>query len=245
VSSVSIEPIPEIPEAWPVAQAWLYSWVNTAVPGYRTFDVDGSVVVLVPDGHWRWDLFIAEIKAQVASGVDAGSFDVDATGRAIFAVGADSYNIEWLDRLGWLLGYGTEPGVVDAEWPATDAARSRFVPPGGIPLLGTSWQTIEVDTDAQATLDRHRRRSGYVTGAARLYRCTLTMTRWAFQALLTGWCLRGKVSVVCGNNTTAIGPSEPGGEITGSVLGLDRVAWLSSTHQREVEVDLIVAQEVT
>jgi hypothetical protein len=242
VSSVSIEPIPEIPEAWPVAQAWLYSWVNTAVPGYRQSDIDGDTVT-VSSGHLRWDSYISAISAAMQTASEPWDCITTPSGRLLAgAVGAGGNIVTWPDRAGWLMGFVLEAGVSHG---AGDGFFSALIPPGGIPLLGASWQTIEVDTDAQATLDRHRRRSGYVTGAARLYRCTLTMTRWAFQALLTGWCLRGKVSVVCGSNTTAIGPSEPGGEITGSVLGLDRVAWLSSTHQREVEVDLIIAQEVT
>jgi hypothetical protein len=69
------------------------------------------------------------------------------------------------------------------------------------------------------------------------------MTRWALQSLLTGWCLRGKVTAVCGNNTTAIGPSESGGAITGFVLGLDRVSWLDPEHQRRAVVELSVVSE--
>lgn len=234
----------EIPEEWPVAQGWLYSWVDTSVPGYRTFDFGAVGTVTVSDGHRRFDQWFAEIAAQVQAFDGADIWSILPDGRIDFAVADTSAEIiTWTDRAGWLMGFGMEAGGVDEEWEFNDVARSRFVPPGGIPCLGVSWSEVEVQSEAEAVLDKHRRRLGFVFGAARLWRLRLTMTRWALQSLLTGWCLRGKVTAVCGNNTTAIGPSEPGGAVTGYVLGLDRVSWLDPEHQRRALVELTVCSE--
>lgn len=233
----------EIPEEWPVAQGWLYSWVDTSVPGYRTFDF-GATAITATSGHVRWDLLMADIitKADTASGNAALEYRADGR-MAWVPPGGASATITWTDRLGWLMGFGVEAGVADYEWINMDTSLSRFVPPGGIPCLGVSWSEVEVQSEAEAVLDKHRRRLGFVFGAARLWRLRLTMTRWALQSLLTGWCLRGKVTAVCGNDTTAIGPSEPGGAVTGYVLGLDRVSWLDPEHQRRALVELTVCSE--
>lgn len=245
VEACSIEPIPEIPQTWPVASAWLWSWVNTEVPGYREAEFDGGGAV-VPSGHWRWDQFIDELNTLADTiPVDRASVALEPSGAVRFEIVVGAWSILWIDRMGWLLGFGLEAGTSDIDFVSNDVALSRFVPPGGIPLLGAAWSEITLEHDLASVKDRHRRRFGYVAGAARIYRVTCTMTRWALQALLTGWCLRGKVSVVCGNNTTPIGPTEPGGEITGFVLGLDRVSWLSSAHQRDARVEILIAAEVS
>lgn len=233
----------EIPEEWPAAQGWLYSWVDTSVPGYRTFTGDLATVT-VASGYTRFDVAMQDVKTQVDAAAGAESFRYLSDGRLEFIdTGGGTYNTTWTDRLGWLMGFGVEAGTADSEWAVGVSSRSRFVPPGGIPCLGVSWSEVEVQADAEATLDKHRRRLGFVYGAARLWRLRVTMTRWALQALLTGWCLRGKITAVCGSNTTAIGPSEPGGAITGYVLGLDRVSWLDPEHQRRALVELTVSSE--
>lgn len=233
----------EIPEEWPVAQGWLYSWVDTSVPGYRAFDMDGFGAVTVADGYWRWDLLMAEVASQVDALVAPGLFTERSDGRLQFEFSGYGDPVIWTDRLGWLMGFGMESGSSDEELAAADLSCSRFVPPGGIPCLGVSWREVEIQSEAEAIFDRHRRRQGFVFGAARLWRLRITLTRWALQSLLTGWCLRGKVTAVCGNNTTAIGPSESGGAITGFVLGLDRVSWLDPEHQRRAVVELSVVSE--
>jgi hypothetical protein len=233
----------EIPQAWPTAMGWLYSWVDTSVVGYRRFAGDLATFTLA-SAYQRWDVFVAAFKTEVDNAAGDPSFDALADGRMEFRDGgAGSYSITWPDRLGWLLGYGVEAGAVDGEWPASDVSRSRFVPPGGIPLLSCSWSEVDVATDGDAILDRHRKRQGYVYGAARLWSVRATMTRWALQALMTGWCLRGKLTAVALSELNAIGPAEPGGAITGYVLGLDRVTWLDPAHQRTAVVEFTLSTE--
>lgn len=233
----------EIPEEWPVAQGWLYSWVDTSVLGYRAVDFDATSL-LMDAGYVRFDDLVADFISKIETESGGGAVEYLADGRINFyPPGGATASIVWVDRLGWLLGFGLEAGSTDDEWVNSDTMPSRFVPPGGIPCLGVSWREVEIQSEAEAIFDRHRRRQGFVFGAARLWRLRITLTRWALQSLLTGWCLRGRVTAVCGSNTTAIGPSESGGAITGFVLGLDRVSWLDPEHQRRAVVELSVVSE--
>jgi hypothetical protein len=233
----------EIPQAWPTAMGWLYSWVDTSVAGYRAFDA-GVGTIAFTTGYQRWDVLMDAIKTQLDSDAGAPTFRVNADGRVeIYDGGGGSYSMTWTDRLGWLMGFGAEAGSADEEWASAGDALSRFVPPGGIPLLSCSWSEVDVATDGDAILDRHRKRQGYVYGAARLWSVRATMTRWALQALMTGWCLRGKLTAVALSELNAIGPAEPGGAITGYVLGLDRVTWLDPAHQRTAVVEFTLSTE--
>lgn len=234
----------EIPQVWPTAMGWLYGWVDTSVVGYRDIEIGGSPFTL-PSTYQRFDDYVTALQTIVAALPDAGQLNYLADGRIQFSVLADSYALGWTDRLGWLLGFGQEAGTTSDEWPLTDVSASRFVPPGGIPLLSCSWSEVDIRTDADAIIDRHRKRQGYLYGKARVWSVRATMTRWALQALMRGWCLRGKVSAVALSNTTAIGPAEPGGAIEGYVLGLDRVSWLDPEHQRTALVELTIATEGT
>lgn len=236
----------EIPEEWPVAQGWLYSWVDTSVPGYRLIEFDGNQYQ-IPSAYYRWDEYLSELEGIVEDTFPGGVFSTLPDGRVRIetAMSGSPSPMFWPDRLGWLCGFGKDAGTTDDEWTAIESVTSRFVPPGGIPCVGVSWSEVEVQSDAEAIFDKHRRRLGFVYGAARLWRLRLTMTRWALQSLLTGWCLRGKVTAVCGSNTDPIGPSEPGGAVTGYVLGLDRVSWLDPEHQRRALVELTIASEGT
>jgi hypothetical protein len=235
----------EIPQAWPTAMGWLYSWVDTSVVGYREVDLDALGSVTIGSDYQRWDEFVADLITAVdtaASGSGALTYQPD--GRLFFDSVADVAEVvTWTDRLGWLCGFGVEAGATDEEWFNAGVSRSRFVPPGGIPLLSCSWSEVDVDTDGDAILDRHRKRQGYVYGAARLWSVRATMTRWALQALMTGWCLRGKLTAVALSELNAIDPAEPGGAITGYVLGLDRVTWLDPAHQRTAVVEFTLSTE--
>lgn len=233
----------EIPQAWPAARGWLYSWVDTAAPGYRALDVNALGALTVPAAYQRWDDYVRALEIQVEILAAPTRVSIRPDGRVRFLAGSVTDILTWTDRMGWLLGYGAEAGVVDTEWDTTGAALSRYVPPGGIPLLSCSWTEVEVACDAEAILDRHRKRHGYVYGAARLWTVRATMTRWALQALMTGWCLRGQLTAVALDDIDAIGPAQPGGAITGHVLGLDRVSWLEPEHQRTAVVVLTIATE--
>lgn len=227
---------PSIPASWPTASAWLYSWVRTDHPGYRQIRIAGATYTIT-SGTYRWDDFIAQIGTDTAAA--AGQTSIGSDGRV--TIQYDTAVAAWPDRLGWLLGMGKEAGTSEA---SSAELISRFVPPGGIPLFGVTWTEVRVEREREQILDRSRRQSGYVFGGARVWRCVLRMTRWALEALQTGWCLRGKITLV-GSVSSAMSSTVPGGALTGVALHLEGApAWDDSTQQT-CTVTMLVAGALT
>lgn len=230
---------PETPALWPRAVGWLYSWPRSDHPGYRRLSVGGAVAQVASTTGKRWDLYVADLSTALTSAASwAASIGTD--GRVTLA--GSSALVGYPDRLGWLLGMGKE--ALTTEGAAAASYTSRYVPPGGIPLTGVSWSEVDLQRESELVLDRARRQSGYVWGGARVWRWQLKMTRYAYQALATGWCLRGKVSLV-GSSTTAISSSVPGGALTGHALGLVGAPSWSGPNDMIAQVTMLVAGVAT
>jgi len=206
--------------------AWLMGYVRTDAPGYREVVVDGGIV-LAGAGDIRIDQ-LSIFPVTVFEGLFLEVVYAD-----------DPTTLAFPDRLGWLLGFGTEAGSAAPPKRAIFGGFSLFaaihIAPGGIPLIGATWTQVEAEADRRILVDRHRRNQGYVWGGAGLFRCRLTMHRYAFEALQTGWCLRGKVTL--GGSAKLDTPwttSAPDGAITGHVLGVDSVEWMGPAQQHAV-----------
>lgn len=216
----------------PPAAAWLLGYVRTDAPGYREINL-GSVIITAASGDLRFDAWVAALDtASLAVGGDNVNWETN--GRVLFAGG-----FTYPDRAGWLAGVGVEAGTTANQ---SDGS-SVFIPPAGIPLIGATWTQVIDDADRRQLLDRHRRNQGYVWGSALLWRCKLVMHRYALEALQTGWCLRGKVTLRCADMLdTPISSTEPRGAITGYALGLDSVSWLDSIQQNaRVEMTIVTS----
>lgn len=223
-----------LPTTLPSARAWLYGYVRSDHPGYRSITVVGAPYI-VTSGTYRWDDFVAQIQTDVGAACDVG---LDTNGLVFGSAAGGGGVVGSLDRLGWLLGFG-DGGSVSGDW------TSRYVPPAGIPLYGAQWERVSVEREREIANDRTRRQGGYVWGGARVWVWVLTMHRYALDALLTGWCLRGTVSILGAGVSSPMGSSEPGGAFTGSALGLDgSPVWSGPTNQIAT-VRLIVAGTTT
>lgn len=227
------EPVPW--STLPVAKAWLLGYVRTDAPGYREV-IDAGNLVVVASGEYRFDAYVTAINAALvytddwAWGPGTVLAEKGAVVGAINIVGAS-------DRLTWLCGFDAEPGT------SFDDSLPIHIPPAGIPLMGATWTRVDSEADRRVIFDRHRRNQGYMWGAALVWRCRLTMHRWALEALQTGWCLRGKVTLGCADMLgTPVSVSEPAGAITGFALGLDSVRWLDSIQQTAV-VEMSIVTE--
>lgn len=205
-----------------VAAAWLLGHVRTDAPGYREVTEGGVLRLSTTLGDLRFDDYVTAMGATWTNYGAVAFGDIPT----------------WTDRAGWLMGFGeagavTYPGQSD----------SWLIPPAGIPLIGATWTQVVGDADRRQLLDRHRRNQGYVWGSALLWRCKLVMHRYALEALQTGWCLRGKVTLGCADMLdTPISSTEPRGAITGYALGLDSVSWLDSIQQTaRVEMTIVTA----
>lgn len=210
------EVIPSIPSTLPVARAWLYGYVRSDHPGYRTVRVAGNPATVASTTGKRWDLYVADLSTAMTAAA-SWTATLGTTG-AVTLAGSSSI-LSYPDRLGWLLGMGLDGGTTEAV--ATTSRASRYIPPAGIPLFGAQWDRVSVEREREIAKDRSRRQAGYVFGGSRVWRWTLTMHRWALDALMTGWCTRGQVSILGAGVSAAMGSSEPGGVLTGHALGLD------------------------
>jgi hypothetical protein len=206
------------------ARAWLLGHVRTDAPGYREV-TEAGVLRRAASGEHRFDAYVTAIGATWQ------------TYGAVSFAGVPTFT----DRAGWLLGFG-EAGVA----PNANQSSSFFVPPAGIPLVGATWEQVVDDADRRQVIDRHRRNQGYVWGDASLFRCKLVMHRYALEALQTGWCLRGKVTLGTASMlSTPISSIEPRGAITGYALGLDNVSWLDSIQGlARVELSIVIVDSI-
>lgn len=224
-----------VPATLPKAHGWLYSWPRSDHPGYRQLLVSGALAQVASTTGKRWDLYVADLSTALTTAA-GWTASIGTTG--LVTVAGSSGTVGYPDRLGWLLGLAREANTVESA--AATSKLSRFIPPGGIPLLGLTWESVEYEREREMIMDRSRRQSGYVWGGARVWRWRLHMTKWAYEALITGWCLRGKVTLV-GSNTTAISDSVPTGALTGHVLGLEGAPAWDGPTQLTARVTLLVA----
>lgn len=225
--------VPRVPLSWPLAKGWIYSYVRTDHPGYRRLAPGGAPMVIA-SGTYRWDLFVAELVAQLIPRGGGGGID---GGGGVF-LDTVSATCVWPDRLGWLLGFGVEAGAT-----TTGEPQSLFVPPGGIPLMGVSWDEVTIEREREQIVDAARRHAGYVFGGARLWRCGVQMSGWAYEALAQRWCLRGQVTLLA-SSLTAMSASVSDGALTGSILGLAGVEW-AQKQRLTCKATLIVAGNTT
>ena len=219
--------------------AFIYGYVDTDHAGYRKITLGGSTYT-VAAGYYRWDAYITAINTAISasgwalvSGTDGVSTLTKASGTAAIA---------WPDRLGWLLGYEVEPAATEH---GTGSLVGRGVAPGAIPLLGATWEDVQITKESQFLVDRSRRGHGYVFGTSRIWRWTLVMTSAALQALRTGWCLNGKI-VISAATPAGLGSdpawttSATGGHLEGVPVGLEDVTWIDAL-QTQARVSMLIS----
>lgn len=232
----------QTPAQFPASKVGCYLWgyVRTDVPGYRELQL-GDTLVRIPSGTYRWDALIAALAVQLLTHPTPWPCALTATG-LVYLGNSDIAALTFPDRLGWLLGFGAEAGVTLA---AAEEHFGRFIPPGGFPLVGADWDDVTTDREVRAAVDLQRRGSGSAWGSARLWRTTLTMSRWHYEALCAGWLLHGRIAIVpVGYESTAMSSSQPKGHIDGYVVSPPRARWLDPL-ERFVEVTMIVATAAT
>lgn len=229
--------MPAVPTEWPVANAWLRGFINSNLPGYAKVDVGGAerTATSAKDDE-PFDTWV-DTKLESAITGDGWATSIDTSGRVTLS--GTSAEIIWPDRLGWLMGFDAEPG--DSEGTVTSIT-SRFVPPGQIPLLGAKPLDMVSDREVTLEIDRRMRPHASVFGTSNVWRYLLTMTRWAYDALITGWCLRGGVEIDFGD-ASVFSSTNPDGLVSGWVIGIESANHIgpSGMVNRPVEVVLLLA----
>ena len=220
------------------ATAFLYGYVDTDPAGYRKISVGGSVKT-VAAGYYRWDAYVTAINAALSgSGWVLGSL---ATGQNWLRKASGTEAVVWPDRLGWVCGFEQPPEAAEG---TVGSVYSRAVSPAAIPLMGATWESVEIKKERQFMVDRSQRGHGYVFGTSRVWRWKLVMTRQSLAALKTGWCLSGKVVISAADPTglgsdTAWSASNTDGYLEGVPVGVESVTWIDNL-QTVAEVTLLI-----
>jgi hypothetical protein len=180
------------------------------------------------------DAWVALVNAAISAGGHSLTFST-TTGLCTLTLGS-STSCEWADRTGFLCGFDREPTEIESFTTLT----SRVVPPGMVWLIGATWDEVEISTDMEFSVFRHRRGYGYRFGGNRVYRCVLTLHRDALTAFERGWTSTGKVTLFTGD-AAGISGGNPDGQIVGHVLGVETITWLDTTSEY-AELVLLLAQ---
>ena len=210
-----------LPPQLPPAAGYLWGFVDGRINGHKTLRVGAADLNLT--AVTRADAIAGLLAATgvVTCTFADGLFTVAPTSPPQTLGGSSS------GRLGWLMGL--LPRAMVTPLPAAASFVSSRVSPVAIPHLGAIWQRVEVDADDVLDVSRRMIPTGYVWGGVRVFDVSLTVHRWALEALAEGWCCRGKVAVECGSSSP-MGPAEPGGIIEGTVLGVSEPEWLSASE---------------
>ena len=220
----------ELPAQLPPAAAMVYGYVDATELGYRLLRV-GSTDYQLASG-------IVSGENLAAALTTAGVPTTHAEGRFTLTPTVPGVVIAW-DRLGVLLGIVARAG---GSLPSAASYTSTRLSPVAIPLAGYFVEAQRIDADDASIPDRLERDMGFVWGGARVVTVRLTMHKWALDAWLFGWCQRGRVTIK-GSNAAALGPTEPGGTITGKVVSTGTPRWIGDA-QLWAEVLVTLAVEV-
>ena len=221
--------------------AYLYAYVSTSALGHRQVSIAGTTYTVADSGDagQAWPDFITALD----TAIDPSGWSAVSTGTGAVRLTGSSATIAWPDRLGELLGMGTQPGDT---MPGVTSAESVTVPLGAIPLYGASWSEVEVDRSVEYEVDRLARTHGYVYGGTRVWRWRLTTDAAGLAAMRVGWVLRSRVRVAgkgvggTGTSTDAIASGNPIGYLDGWPLGMADVRWLDDVRS-VAQVDLLVS----
>ncbi len=200
---------------------YLIGWLDSGLPGYRSLTIGGTGHT-IPDAYQRVTEAVDALSSELAA--SGWSAEVLANGRVRLT--GSSADLTWPDRLGWLLGFETEPGDSDT---GKTSLTSSSVPPGIVPLYGADVEAVDLTQEEDLSVDRHLRGHGYVWGGAAVWRVRAMASAEAVRALKAGWVLRGKVTLSPTLHPATAGAwdaeTNPGGYLDGHVMGLESLTW--------------------
>lgn len=233
---------------WPTPSAWLYGFIDTSVPGYRKMSLGSSTYdYQISDGYYSFPSLITQLNTQLTTDYGSvGTATTDSLGRVVITEGVGG-ETEWVDSLGWLLGFNVKPGDEEGVpgGPSVTSTSER-PPPAAIPLMSVSWERIDRAIETTIAVDRHQRGHGYVFGDNDLMRFRLLLHVQALRSLREGWCLSGQVIVSTKSPSTfstdsAWSASNTDGYIQGYVVGMERGRWVDDTRTLW-QTDLILSK---
>jgi hypothetical protein len=219
-----------LPTNLPPAGAYLYGYVDTNDEGYRLIARGGSTYLLAAGVYRGDELAAALTTAGIASTFDNGLFSVGS---------ATPATMRYDDRLGYCLGLARRAGTETTPSTAGPVVSTR-ISPVAIPLAGFSVRNHEIMAEDEQGRDRLQRDIGYVYGAARVLEIKVKLHKWSLDALMEGWCMKGKVSFIGPNATIISGSNPEGSALDVKVLSVSSPMYIGPA-QLWAEVTFIVA----
>lgn len=222
------------------AHAFLEGTITTTIAGHRLIKIGTTNYQVAPGTYTFADFITAADTAITGSGWSVARNT--GTGAIEFTKDSGSEtDLAFPDALGPLLGFGTDPGDTVHNAASAPPYASNIIPRASVPLIGATWDEVDLVRETHVELTRFRRSQGYTWGACRVWRWRLTMSRHDLEAVEAGWCLRGQVRIV-GSDSAAISSSNPDGALSGYVMGIEGRRWLGPT-QEAAEIVLLVTSD--
>lgn len=214
-----------LPPQLPQAAGYLWGFIDARMPGHRSIRIGSDTRTLPAALHRADDLasLVQALTGVASCTLDDGVYTITLASSATLGGGSTG-------RLLTLMGIAPRAQSASGQLPSGTTFVGTRVAPVAIPLLGAIWDETGVDADDVLDVSRRMVPAGYVWGGVRVWTLTLTMHRWALEALAEGWCTRGRVAVQCGGTTTPVDESTPGGMVVGTVLGVDEPKWLTASE---------------
>lgn len=229
---------------------FLFSYIDTNVPGFRYLKV-GSTYVTVPPGYYDFRSYITALDGVLDAVGWSVSFST-TTGLVTLVSDSGSDLLTIYDRTAIYLGLGAPaPSVFPGDG---FSVTSSGAPPGCLHLMGATWEKIDVERERVLETTRIGRGYGYVWGGARLWRWKLHISPSSIQSsagdaaslystskpILSNFVSKGKVQIWMGDDD-AITHTESGGKLDGYVVGLDGIRSSSSFGYTSYEASLVIA----
>ena len=217
----------------PPPRGFIYSWIDTGLPGARKMTI-ASTDYTAAENYSEAPTWLGLVNTAISAGGHGLTFST-TTGLCTLTLGSAT-TCEWADRTGFLCGFDRDPTTIESFTTLT----SRVIPPAMVWLVGAIWEEIELRTDRELEIVRHRRGYGYRFGGNRVYRLIATMHRDALVAFDKGWSSTGKITIYTGDATELSG-SNNDGKITGHVLAVEDISWIDPVAEY-AEITMLLAR---
>lgn len=235
--------------------SYLFSFMDTTVPGFRTVAIAGSGTVTIDEGYYSFLDLISQLDSQLDLYDWAVSFNF-GTGRVTLDGSAASADLTFSDRLGMYLGFDMPQTTTIGAGKSVVSAR---FPRGLCALVGAIWESVDIKRERVLLATRHKRGFGYIWGGAKLWKWTLTIHPGSIQTseaeydnstgfnsfttsqpMLNGFVTKGKVLLQTNFLQAAISESQPGGKLEGTVLELGDIKRISSAGYTAYQAKMLV-----
>ena len=228
---------------------YLFSYMDTNIPGFRKFTV-GATVCTVASGYHDFRAYVTAVNTALSGTNWTCSFST-STGLVTLDGTSAISPLTFNDRAGIYLGLGMD---ATNSLGGGQSYQSSSHPPGCTHLYGAIWESVDIKRERVLETTRIGRGYGYVWGGAKLWRWKLQIhpssvlrsadtnnaTFSIDKPLLHDFVSKGKIQLWMGDDDT-IASDQIGGKLDGWVIGLDSINSSSAFGHVAYDATLLVA----